>query len=111
MHMDHYKHMKTLGETKESDVIDLTEMAEIEAPLYETDLANLTGQLFGLQELPKIDKQKRINELKDITRSRDASGDSGSTGAGLSHYDYQRKFMNDPGETKEEENPYQALAK
>lgn len=107
-----YRSMKMQGETKETDEIDISEMAEIEAPLYQTDLSsNLTGQLFGLQIIPKIDKNKQLMELKDSTRGRDAEVDSGTTGGGLAHFDYQGKFMNDPGESKEDENPYQALAK
>jgi len=105
-----YKNLKMHGEKEHFDILDTTEMAEVEAPLYEVDMSNLTGQLYGLQELPMIDKKKRMKELQDSTRTRDASGDSGATGAGLAHYDHQQRFKK-PEESKEEENPYQALAK
>ena len=105
-----YKYMKMYKVKEKLDTLDVDEMAEVEAPLYEVDMSNLTGQLFGLQELPMIDKKKRLKELQDSTRTRDASGDRGSTGAGLSHYDHQQRFKK-PEESKEEDNPYQALAK
>lgn len=108
--VSHYK-IKRRGETKQNDEITVSEMAEIEAPLYQIDLSNLTGQLFGLQILPKIDKNKQLMELKDSTRGRDAEVDSGTTGGGLAHFDYQGKFMTGTEETKEDDNPYQALSK
>lgn len=108
--LSEYKHMKMYEVKEKIDTLDVSEMAEVEAPLYEVDMSNLTGQLFGLQELPMIDKKKRMKELQDSTRTRDASGDSGYTGAGLAHYNHQQRFKK-PEETKEEDNPYQALAK
>lgn len=102
-----YKGMKIIGEVKENDdILDVQELATIEAPLYQTDLSNMTGgMIFGLQQIDVTDMKAQVRELSVVNR-QDASGDAGTLGGGLNKADFEK--FKEPKE-EEEENPYDEL--
>ena len=108
-----YKYLRRRGETIVLDDIDVNEMAEIEGGDYQTDLRDMgsAGPIFGLQQVQPLDINRNLRELKSEDRTVNADNDTGTTGAGLSKYDYRMRVQNSEEVVKPTPNPYESLGK
>lgn len=91
--------------------IDTKELAHMEAGSNVLDLSSASaGQIFGLKQVPAVDKMKEEALFGSKEKVINASIDSGVKGAGVSKVDYINSRQTAPVQPMET-NPYDALAK
>ena len=91
--------------------IDTKELAHMEAGSNVLDLSSASaGQIFGLQQVPRIDKMKEEALFGSGEKVINASIDSGVKGAGVSKVDYVNSRQAAPVQPMDKD-PYDALAK